>query len=212
MVKRLIVEPLLFGLIGAAVNFHVISASVIPKAIAIIIIGVCVRVPVAFLSVFGSTLNLKERAFVGLAWIGKATVQAALASEPYNLAQMQFMGDEARTEDSLAILTVAVFSILITAPVGMFFIQHFGTRWLEKTTDTEGSVSGHPAEDEFMAHRDSIRESIDVVSGKIATFVTEGSRISRDPSSQAFPRDSFGFSPREPEVQSGTSTSPDTHC
>ena len=48
-------------------------------------IGVCVRTPVAFFSTYGVGLNFKERLFIALSWIPKATVQAALASVPLDM-------------------------------------------------------------------------------------------------------------------------------
>ena len=54
--------------------------SVIPNSLLVVLCGMCVRVPVAFLVTAGKDLTPMERLFIGLAWIPKATVQAALGS------------------------------------------------------------------------------------------------------------------------------------
>jgi hypothetical protein len=42
--------------------------------------------PTAGLSVYGTNLNFKEKAFVAIAWIPKATVQAALGEVVLSVA------------------------------------------------------------------------------------------------------------------------------
>lgn len=69
-------EPLLFGLVGTAVDFHYINASTIPKSLLVIISGWAARCPATFFAVMGAGLTWKERLFVTLTWLPKATVQA----------------------------------------------------------------------------------------------------------------------------------------
>eukprot|EP00929_Paragymnodinium_shiwhaense_P108172 TRINITY_DN744_c0_g3_i1.p1 TRINITY_DN744_c0_g3~~TRINITY_DN744_c0_g3_i1.p1 ORF type:complete len:528 (-),score=120.21 TRINITY_DN744_c0_g3_i1:301-1884(-) len=127
-------QPLLFCVIGTALNFRELDASVIPSSIIVVGFGVCMRCPVAFMAVLGAGLTTKERAFVGLAWIPKATVQAALGGIPLSLVRMTLHKDDPHyrqyEEWGMAILTTAVFSILITAPIGLLVIQNLGHRWL----------------------------------------------------------------------------------
>merc|ERR1712187_476757 len=85
---------------------------------------------------FGTRLNRIERSFVGLAWIPKATVQAALGGIPLDIVRTSM--DPAQDPElyakyekwGLQILTTAVLSILITAPIGLLVIQNLGHRWL----------------------------------------------------------------------------------
>lgn len=137
-VWRLAAEPLLFSVIGSALDFRAIDVATIPKAIGIILGGVIVRTTAALFATYGAGLSWKERAFIALAWMPKATVQAALGSVPLDMARQNF--DRADDPDKydryekygIAILTTAVFSILITAPVGLIVIQKLGPRWLDK--------------------------------------------------------------------------------
>jgi len=133
-----VAEPLLFSIIGAALDFSKVSAATIPKAVCLIIIGVAFRVCAAYFATFGAGLRFKERLFIALAWMPKATVQAALGSVPLDMARNTL--DESEDPEKYAkymtmgteILTTAVFSILVTAPVGLIVIQQLGPRWLEK--------------------------------------------------------------------------------
>jgi NhaP-type Na+/H+ or K+/H+ antiporter len=142
---RVFAEPLLFSVIGSALDFSRIDVSTIPKAIGLVLGGVVVRCLAAMFATFGAGLSLRERLFIALAWMPKATVQAALGSVPLSLVR-----DGLKREDDPAkfdryeqwgidILTTAVFSILLTAPVGLIVIQQFGPRWLEYSPPTTAS-------------------------------------------------------------------------
>lgn len=51
---------------------------VLGKAIAVLIIGLVVRVAVTYLVVYGNNMNVKEKLFCTIAWLPKATVQVRL--------------------------------------------------------------------------------------------------------------------------------------
>jgi len=136
-VWRTFAEPLLFSVIGAALDFGSIEMATIPKGIAVVITGVVLRTVAAFFATLGAGLNFKERLFIALAWMPKATVQAALGSVPLDLIKSELNREEdpskydEYTQYGSDILTTAVFAILITAPVGLIVIQQLGPRWLE---------------------------------------------------------------------------------
>ena len=79
---KTIFQPLLFGVIGAAIKFANLTPATIPRSIMLILIGLCIRLPVAFFACSFGSLNFKEKLFIALSWVPKATVQAALASDP----------------------------------------------------------------------------------------------------------------------------------
>jgi len=128
---RFIFQPLLFGVIGTAVSFKDVTPSTIPKSIGLLLIGICIRLPMAYVAVGGGELSRIERAFVSLAWIPKATVQAALASDP-----LDYIIEKKKSAEYVSwgndILTTAVFSIILTAPLGMVIIATLGPKWLQK--------------------------------------------------------------------------------
>lgn len=100
-------EVILFVLVGAAVDIrYTLKAG--PGAVWMILIGLVFRCAGVWLCMMGTKLNLKERFYCMIAYLPKATVQAAIGSVP--LAMGLSCGN--------IVLSVAVLSILITAPLG----------------------------------------------------------------------------------------------
>ncbi|CAH1794646.1 unnamed protein product [Owenia fusiformis] len=126
----LLFQPLLFGLIGAEIDVSTIQGSSLGLAIAVMSIGLAIRMVVSFLAVFGVGLSLKEKFFIPFAWLPKATVQAAIGSVALDTAR-----DLDPTPEKLhlgqQVLTIAVLAILITAPLGGVAIALMGPRLLK---------------------------------------------------------------------------------
>lgn len=114
-------ELLLFVLVGAQVNIQVVWKAGL-AGIAVIVIGLLFRCIGTYLSLFGTDLTLKEKLFCVVAYIPKATVQAAIGAVP--LAAGVASGE--------VILAVAVLSILVTAPAGAIAIMTVGGRVLDR--------------------------------------------------------------------------------
>ena len=113
-------ELMLFVLIGAEVKIQLAFESGLVGLI-IIAIGLIARSIGVLISLAGTHLNLKERAFCVLAYTPKATVQAAIGAIP--LAAGVASGE--------LILALAVLSILVTAPLGAVAIKIAGQHWLQ---------------------------------------------------------------------------------
>ena len=64
----------LFGLVGASIYFSDLEGVLILKSIAIVLIGLVFRLPAAYTAVMGTELDVKEKLFVAIAWMPKATV------------------------------------------------------------------------------------------------------------------------------------------
>lgn len=100
-------EVVLFVLVGAAVDIrYTLGAGVM--AIVIILIGLIFRSVGVFLCLIGTDLNAKEKLYCVIAYLPKATVQAAIGSVPLSLG----------LSCGNIVLSVAVISILLTAPLG----------------------------------------------------------------------------------------------
>jgi len=128
-------EILLFTLVGSQVDIGVALGSGL-AGIALISLGLVGRSIGTYLCMLGSNLNMKERLFVVIAYLPKATVQAAIGAAP--LAAMKLAGMD--TAPGNMILTVAVLSILYTAPLGAAAISFVGWRVLEVAPeDIDGS-------------------------------------------------------------------------
>lgn len=105
-------EIWLFVLVGATVNIsYALKAGSI--AIALLACLMVFRMIGVIVSLFKTNLNIKERIFTAISYMPKATVQAAIGGLP--LAMGLSNGD--------TILTLAVLSILVTAPLGAILID-----------------------------------------------------------------------------------------
>ncbi|XP_025202540.1 sodium/hydrogen exchanger 9B2-like isoform X2 [Melanaphis sacchari] len=122
-------QPVLFASIGTEVKFELLKGSdIVIAGLLVLICGLIVRLIVTSCAVWGAGLNIKEVIFINIAWLPKATVQAALAPVALDMARM--MGTDEDKESASRLLTIAVISILVTAPLGAFGIQWFGPRLL----------------------------------------------------------------------------------
>jgi NhaP-type Na+/H+ or K+/H+ antiporter len=127
----------LFGLIGAAVSLDFVEPSYIVSGLVILVAGLIIRLAVSYLSVGGGTFSKQERFFVAVAWIPKATVQAAVGALALDLARQEEMGQAAITYGT-QVVTIAVLAIIVTAPIGAIAIARTGPRWLQQS---DSSVS-----------------------------------------------------------------------
>lgn len=114
-------EVLLFVLVGAAVDIrYTMNAGIV----AVVMIGIALlfRAVGVMLCMVGTQLNVKERLFCIIAYLPKATVQAAIGSVP--MAMGLACGQ--------IVLSVAVLAILITAPLGAIGMDASYQKLLEK--------------------------------------------------------------------------------
>ncbi|AIS31247.1 MULTISPECIES: sodium:proton antiporter [Methanobacterium] len=113
-------EILLFVLVGAQVNIY-LAASFAVVGLTIIIIGLAARSAGVYLALAGSNLNLQEKIFCIIAYMPKATVQAAIGAIPLSMGVAS--GQE--------ILAIAVIAILFTAPLGAMGVSWYGEKALK---------------------------------------------------------------------------------
>lgn len=113
-------EVFLFVLVGAAVDIkYAISAGIAP--VFVVLGALCFRMLGVSISLLKTNLTKRERLFCMLAYTPKATVQAAIGSIPLTMG----------LACGQIVLTVAVLSILITAPFGAICIDNFYRKLLE---------------------------------------------------------------------------------
>ncbi|GAA0182474.1 cation:proton antiporter [Clostridium sediminicola] len=117
-------ELLLFVLVGAQVNIHVALDSGL-IGIVIIFVGLIARSIGVLISVAGTDFTVKEKLFCVIAYVPKATVQAAIGAVPL----------AAGVKSGEIILAIAVLAIIITAPLGALGVRISGERLL--TIDEE---------------------------------------------------------------------------
>lgn len=114
-------EILLFVLVGAQVDVNV-ALRAGKAGVLLLAIGLIGRSIGVLVSLLGTNYNWQERLFCIIAYMPKATVQAAMGAVPLSLGVAS--GD--------MILAIAVLSILITAPLGAIGIHLSADRLLEK--------------------------------------------------------------------------------
>ncbi len=114
-------EVILFVLVGAAVDIRYTLAAG-PRAVAMIFLALAVRAAGVCLCLCGTQLNARERLFCVIAYLPKATVQAAIGSVP--MAMGLGCGQ--------LVLSVAVLAILLTAPLGALGMDLSYQKLLEK--------------------------------------------------------------------------------
>ena len=131
----IILQPVIFALIGTEIQIDKINLETLGYSILVLLLALVVRMIGTYIAVLGAGLNTKEKIFMAFAWMPKATVQAALGpifldnAMKYGRVEWQPMGEE--------ILTLAVLSILITAPLGAISILAFGPKLLENKPEED---------------------------------------------------------------------------
>ncbi len=114
-------EVILFVLVGAAVDIrYTLEAGL--SAVLMIFVALLFRTVGVLLCTFKTTLTAKERAFCVIAYLPKATVQAAIGSVPL----------AAGLPCGKIVLSVAVMAIIITAPLGALGMDMTYKKFLEK--------------------------------------------------------------------------------
>jgi len=114
-------EVLLFVLVGAAVDIRYTMGAGL-AAVLMIFTALIFRTIGVLICLAGTALNWKERLFCVIAYLPKATVQAAIGSVPMAMG----------LPCGQIVLSVAVMAILITAPLGALGIDSTFEKLLEK--------------------------------------------------------------------------------
>lgn len=117
-------EIFLFVLVGATVNISYVTESGLGMII-MLVIGLIFRELGTYLSILGTGLNTKEKIFCLISQLPKATVQAAIGGVP--LAMGLGCGN--------IVLTMAVISIVITAPLGAIGMDATMHKYISKDTE-----------------------------------------------------------------------------
>ncbi len=117
-------QLLLFVLVGATVNLRYVQSQGLAAA-AIVVGALLFRAAGVWVCLLKTSIPLRERLFCLLAYTPKATVQAAIGAIPLSLG---IAGGE-------QILTVAVLSILITAPFGAMMVEQLYKKLLRQDGD-----------------------------------------------------------------------------
>ena len=122
-------EIILFVLVGATIDLS-FAASNSGVALLVLALGLSARTLGVLVCLIGTDLNIKERIFVIISYIPKATVQASIGG----IALSMGLGAGS------IILTVAVLSIIVTAPIGALSIDLFSDKLLSRDIDGDSDI------------------------------------------------------------------------
>ncbi|XP_007951845.1 sodium/hydrogen exchanger 9B1 [Orycteropus afer afer] len=124
-----IFQPLLFGLVGSEVSVSSLPSNAIGICVATLSLGLMVRIFATFIFTCFAGFSFKEKVFIALSWIPKATVQAVLGPLALESARISAHHLE---EYAQSVMTVAFLAILITAPNGALLIGILGPKMLAR--------------------------------------------------------------------------------
>ena len=127
----LILMPLLFGSVGAAIRITEVKWIHILQGLGIFMFGMVCRFIATFLVGFAKKYTWKEKLFCALAWLPKATVQAAIGGIILDEVRADFEDGplkEEYEEFGLLILTTSIISIVISAPLGAICTNTLGPK------------------------------------------------------------------------------------
>ena len=122
-------EIILFVLVGISVDLkYALSAGFMP--IVLLLIALVFRMIGVFVSLLLTNYNMKEKFFIMFAYIPKATVQASIGAVALSFG----------LDCGPIILTMAVLSILITAPLGAILIDTTYKKLIKKPVESNVEV------------------------------------------------------------------------
>ncbi len=107
----------LFGLIGAALDVEAVAAAGLAVT-AVVLLGQAGRFAGSYVATLGSELEPRERLACALAYVPKATIQAAFAALPLDHVLAAGGAVALSQGDAELILCAGVLAVLITAPIG----------------------------------------------------------------------------------------------
>lgn len=113
-------EIFLFVLVGAIIDVNYTLLAGLP-ALLLIILTLLIRSVAVLICVSGTGLNRSEKLFCVIAYLPKATVQAAIGGIPLAMG----------IDNGKIILSVAVLGILLTAPLGAILLDRYGKALLD---------------------------------------------------------------------------------
>jgi len=151
-----VIQPLLFGYIGSQLMFNKIKPALIGYSFLIVCIPVMARGLCAFCVSSAGKYNLKNRIFIGICWLPKATVQATVSG--LFLARAQKEKNALLIDYGEQIQTIGLMAIFICGPLGSILISSLYDKLLEppvpikekKDTDEEKEIKEQNKVDDIV--------------------------------------------------------------
>jgi NhaP-type Na+/H+ or K+/H+ antiporter len=146
---------LLFTLLGASLDASKLSPALVGYGVMLVVLGLVGRSIALFFTLFlFPQWGVKEKLYSMISWCPKATVQAALATAALDFITVKVKTGEWEASDpmvlqyldnAMVILTTAILSIIMTAPLFAVLMLKFAPKLLDddskESNDTETSES-----------------------------------------------------------------------
>lgn len=129
------IKPISFALIGKELNFAVLDSNTLWQGVVIMLVGLIARTVFGYLSTGGGEFSWRERAYITLSTLPKATVQATIG--PIALDMARTRDNEEDMEYAKSVLVCSVIAILFTAPIFAVLMEKLAPRWLKKEDKDE---------------------------------------------------------------------------
>lgn len=128
-------KPISFALIGKAVDFSVLEGAAL-YGILIVIAAAVVRLVLAYVSMLGKNdLSVKERIYLAISSLPKATIQAAIG--PLALELVAKYQAEEHYELAHTVLIASVLAIILTAPLGALLMVKLSPKLLKREPELD---------------------------------------------------------------------------
>merc|ERR1712146_686592 len=138
---------LLFTLLGSSLDASKLSPNLVGLGVLLVVLGLVGRSIVLFFTLFlFPQWGVKEKLYSMISWCPKATVQAALATAALDYITVQinqgkFVESDPVVQQYLAnamvILTTAILSIIMTAPLFAVLMTNFAQKLLDDDREDE---------------------------------------------------------------------------
>ena len=142
---------LLFTLLGASLDASKLDAKLVGYGVMFVILGLLGRSLTLFFTLFlFPQWGVKEKIYSMISWCPKATVQAALATAALDYIMVQVAAGEMEEadpavkqflENAMVILTTAILSIIMTAPLFAVLMTKCAPILLDDDTGTDEAAS-----------------------------------------------------------------------
>ncbi|GAV01898.1 hypothetical protein RvY_12535-1 [Ramazzottius varieornatus] len=126
-----IFQPLLFGLIGAAVDVTSLQRDKVGLFMALLFSAHALQLAATYVATCNFGFNCKENLFLAIGFLPKATIQAAIGSTALDIATKNQMGPDL-IQLGTDTLNCAVLAILFFAPIGGVLLMATGRHLLDK--------------------------------------------------------------------------------
>lgn len=130
-------KPISFALIGKELDFSVIDSNTLWQGAVFVGVGLIARIIVGYFCTTGGEFSWRERAYITLSSLPKATVQATIGPIALDLARRRSPDNGQELYFANTVLICSVVAIVLTAPLGAVLMERLAPKWLKNADDDD---------------------------------------------------------------------------